>query len=118
MGQENIFIIDSGVTKKGLKISSEDGIDATISNFNADERFSSKSGKEFLKVLNNHKGVIQSRLKKPIRAIFTKFFSNDEWWVWVDSNHRPHPYQGCALTKLSYRPVFQLKGILQPKLKR
>jgi hypothetical protein len=41
-----------------------------------------------------------------------------EWWVWVDSNHRPHPYQGCALTKLSYRPVFQLKGILQPKLKR
>ena len=30
---------------------------------------------------------------------------NDEWWVWVDSNHRPHPYQGCALTKLIYRPV-------------
>ena len=21
-----------------------------------------------------------------------------EWWVWEDSNHRPHPYQGCALT--------------------
>ena len=21
-----------------------------------------------------------------------------EWWVWVDSNYRPHPYQGCALT--------------------
>ena len=21
-----------------------------------------------------------------------------EWWVWVDLNHRPHPYQGCALT--------------------
>ena len=21
-----------------------------------------------------------------------------KWWVWVDSNHRPHPYQGCALT--------------------
>jgi hypothetical protein len=20
------------------------------------------------------------------------------WWVWVESNHRPHPYQGCALT--------------------
>jgi hypothetical protein len=32
-------------------------------------------------------------------------FDNDEWWVWVDSNHRPHPYQGCALTKLSYRPI-------------
>ena len=22
----------------------------------------------------------------------------DKWWVWVDSNHRPHPYQRCALT--------------------
>ena len=21
-----------------------------------------------------------------------------KWWVWVDLNHRPHPYQGCALT--------------------
>ena len=21
-----------------------------------------------------------------------------EWWVWEDSNFRPHPYQGCALT--------------------
>jgi len=21
-----------------------------------------------------------------------------EWWALVDSNHRPHPYQGCALT--------------------
>ena len=20
------------------------------------------------------------------------------WWVWVDSNHRPHAYQACALT--------------------
>jgi len=19
------------------------------------------------------------------------------WWAWVDSNYRPHPYQGCAL---------------------
>ena len=24
--------------------------------------------------------------------------SDLKWWVWVDSNHRPHPYQGCALT--------------------
>jgi len=64
--QEDIFIIDSGVTKKGSKISIEDGIDSTISNFNADERFSSKSGKEFLEVLNNNKGVIQSRLKGEI----------------------------------------------------
>jgi len=20
------------------------------------------------------------------------------WWAWDDSNVRPHPYQGCALT--------------------
>ena len=20
------------------------------------------------------------------------------WWAWVESNYRPHPYQGCALT--------------------
>src|SRR4051794_40758299 len=26
------------------------------------------------------------------------------WWAWMDLNHRPHPYQGCALTELSYRP--------------
>jgi hypothetical protein len=25
-------------------------------------------------------------------------------WAWEDSNLRPHPYQGCALTKLSYKP--------------
>ena len=25
-------------------------------------------------------------------------------WAIQDLNLRPHPYQGCALTKLSYRP--------------
>ena len=25
-------------------------------------------------------------------------FRSPEWWVWEDSNFRPHPYQGCALT--------------------
>ena len=29
----------------------------------------------------------------PIRSIVLLI-----WWVWVDLNHRPHPYQGCALT--------------------
>ena len=23
---------------------------------------------------------------------------HDPWWAWDDSNVRPHPYQGCALT--------------------
>ena len=25
-------------------------------------------------------------------------FGEEEWWAWIDSNYRPHPYQGCALT--------------------
>jgi hypothetical protein len=24
--------------------------------------------------------------------------NQDKWWAWDDSNVRPHPYQGCALT--------------------
>jgi hypothetical protein len=27
-----------------------------------------------------------------------KTFTPHNWWVWADSNCRPHPYQGCALT--------------------
>ena len=26
------------------------------------------------------------------------------WWAWMELNHRPHAYQACALTRLSYRP--------------
>jgi hypothetical protein len=26
------------------------------------------------------------------------FWRSDAWWAIVDSNHGPHPYQGCALT--------------------
>ena len=25
-------------------------------------------------------------------------YSNEIWWAEVDSNHRPHAYQACALT--------------------
>ena len=34
---------------------------------------------------------------------FTSFL---EWWAWVDSNHRPHPYQRCALTAWATRPFY------------
>ncbi len=27
-------------------------------------------------------------------------------WAYLDLNQGPHPYQGCALTRLSYRPVW------------
>ena len=32
------------------------------------------------------------------------FTHSSEWWVWVDLNHRPHPYQGCALTTWATDP--------------
>ena len=28
----------------------------------------------------------------------------DSWWAQVDSNHRPHAYQACALTTWAMRP--------------
>jgi hypothetical protein len=31
-------------------------------------------------------------------------------WAQVDLNHRPHPYQGCALTGLSYGPCTGSQG--------
>jgi hypothetical protein len=35
--------------------------------------------------------------RKPFDIIFERA-KTGEWWAWVDSNNRPHPYQGCALT--------------------
>ena len=32
------------------------------------------------------------------QALSQLSYGPKNWWVWVDSNHRPHPYQGCALT--------------------
>jgi hypothetical protein len=34
----------------------------------------------------------------PPRGERSLLFSSMSWWAWVDSNYRPHPYQGCALT--------------------
>ena len=28
----------------------------------------------------------------------------NRWWAWMDSNQRPHPYQGCALTTWATGP--------------
>ena len=33
------------------------------------------------------------------------------WWAWMELNHRPHAYQACALTKLSYRPFIRAKAL-------
>jgi hypothetical protein len=40
----------------------------------------------------------KKRLPRTIGAEPPKQAPPNEWWVWVDLNHRPHPYQGCALT--------------------
>ena len=32
------------------------------------------------------------------QALSQLSYGPEVWWVWVDLNHRPHPYQGCALT--------------------
>src|SRR5690606_15150486 len=32
------------------------------------------------------------------------------WWVWDDSNHRPHPSLGCALTTCATDPVLRVAG--------
>ena len=29
---------------------------------------------------------------------------NKIWWVWLELNQRPHPYQGCALTNWATDP--------------
>ena len=35
----------------------------------------------------------------------SNFPATRAWWAWMDLNHRPHAYQACALTELSYRPI-------------
>lgn len=32
-------------------------------------------------------------------------------WAQMDLNHRPHPYQGCALTGLSYEPQSKAESV-------
>ena len=32
------------------------------------------------------------------QALSQLSYGPKNWWVWVELNHRPHPYQGCALT--------------------
>ena len=40
------------------------------------------------------------------------------WWAWEDSNFRPHPYQGCALTNWATSPsaLFSVLCFTKPKL--
>ena len=40
----------------------------------------------------------RSLLLTPPTAALDTPLALGNWWVWVELNHRPHPYQGCALT--------------------
>ena len=44
------------------------------------------------------------------RGHFWPYSQVSELWAHVDLNHGPHPYQGCALTGLSYGPIGQWPG--------
>ena len=46
---------------------------------------------------------VQSRCS-PSWANTPHKLNNQNWWAWMDSNQRPHPYQGCALTTWATGP--------------
>ena len=46
-----------------------------------------------------------------VRGHFWVFSQVGNLWAHVDLNHGPHPYQGCALTGLSYGPNDVMVGI-------
>ena len=50
-------------------------------------------------------GSLMQHLLLPVNIQISKIVIGDRpkagpklvWWAWVESNYRPHPYQGCAL---------------------
>ena len=59
---------------------------------------------EFSKTVLAQKERYLSATKKSLDGSLSCYLSTSsssicmKWWAAVDSNHRPHPYQGCALT--------------------
>lgn len=56
---------------------------------------------EFAKTITNTKEEYLKGIKKEPEGSFECVSPSSicsKWWAAVDSNHRPHPYQGCALT--------------------
>jgi hypothetical protein len=47
---------------------------------------------------SNRRPPASSRCSPSFRVRSVTSTPSPGWWVWEDSNHRPHPYQGCALT--------------------
>jgi hypothetical protein len=41
--------------------------------------------------------IQESEVRKPLSPDYWLLTSLVSWWAWVESNYRPHPYQGSAL---------------------
>ena len=50
------------------------------------------------KVLPFRASLLRAPARNVLRVFFSVQFSRNDWWAEVDSNHRPHAYQACALT--------------------
>ena len=50
----------------------------------------------YIPIVKEHDAGFNARSFQILMCVRSSF--RDSWWVWEDSNHRPHPYQGCALT--------------------
>ena len=64
---------------------------------NARQIFSCQRSDFFTTTLKTSKIVLPLFSEKPPSNFFLREHSRETWWAWVDSNYRPHPYQGCAL---------------------
>ena len=55
-----------------------------------------------------HKAIYSSIFMLFFLLLTFSFFSKkkSKWWAQMDSNHRPHAYQACALTTWAMRPVW------------
>ena len=56
-----------------------------------------------------HRTVAKSRLSSPVKISLVQPFSFPlapvlNWWAKMDSNHRPHDYQSCALASWAIGP--------------
>ena len=51
--------------------------------------------------------IVRTRYKSPFAH-----FPDGKWWAKVDSNHRPHDYQSCALASWAIGPYVQGKPSL------
>ncbi len=57
--------------------------------------------KNFLKTIGSNHRLLGQNLRYEVTGAWSILQNRDDrctWWALVDSNHGPHPYQGCALT--------------------